>query len=111
MEESYNVSSIRSRHRYGGTLLEVLLVTFLLSTVALAALSVSDRVDLQMRFEDTRSNLERIRGAVTVETGVTVNGQPVTSGSLLAPGPRAPPRGNRGQNTPLSEMCPTSTGR
>lgn len=64
----------------GLTLLEMLVVVFILSAVALMTVSFTENADGQFRFEDTRSRLERIRLAVAGEPGRTVNGGPAVSG-------------------------------
>jgi type II secretory pathway pseudopilin PulG len=48
----------------GLTLLELLLVVFILSVAALSVVSLVDRTDEQIRFDDTRGRLRRIRQAI-----------------------------------------------
>ena len=69
------------RSRSGLTLLELLLVIFLLSAVAASAVSLVDDADGQARFELTKSRREQIREAILGD-GSTVNGQPLARGFL-----------------------------
>ncbi|MHC4972579.1 MAG: prepilin-type N-terminal cleavage/methylation domain-containing protein [Planctomycetota bacterium] len=52
------------RHDGGLTLLELLLVVFILSVAALSAVSLVDRTDQQVRFEDTQGRLRQIRRGI-----------------------------------------------
>lgn len=52
------------RNDGGLTLLELLLVVFILSVAALSAVSLVDRTDQQVRFEDTQGRLRQIRRAI-----------------------------------------------
>jgi prepilin-type N-terminal cleavage/methylation domain-containing protein len=62
------------RHQAGLTLLELLLVVFILSVISFGAVSLIDSSDSQWRFEETKSRLARIRVAVVGE------GEPVYAG-------------------------------
>ena len=50
-------------HRLGFTLLELLLVVFILSLIALSAVAIADRADEQLRYDDTNQHLQLIRRA------------------------------------------------
>lgn len=64
----------------GFTLLELLLVIFLLSSLALVTTLFVDNANEQFRFETTKTRLEQIRHAIIGDTSRTLNGQPVISG-------------------------------
>lgn len=66
-------------HARALTLLELLLVVFLLAAVAASAASLADNADLQARHELTKSRREQVREAI-LGPRQTVNGQPLTSG-------------------------------
>jgi len=51
------------------TLVELLLVVFILSSLAVVTLTLVNNADQQGRFEDTRVRLERIRAAIVGEPG------------------------------------------
>ncbi|MGE0707507.1 MAG: hypothetical protein AB7N76_10820 [Planctomycetota bacterium] len=61
------------------TLLELLVVVFLLSAVAASAISLADSTDAQARFDLTLSRREQIRTAI-LGSDRTANGQRVVSG-------------------------------
>lgn len=61
------------------TLLELLLVVFLLAAVAASAVSLADNADLQARYELTKSRREQIREAI-LGPKLTANGQPIVRG-------------------------------
>lgn len=61
---------------YGFTLLEMLLVVFLMGMLAVAATAMVDNADEQQRFDITKSRLEQIRRAVIGDTSRTLNGEP-----------------------------------
>ncbi len=64
----------------GFTLVELLLVIFLLSSLALVTTLFVDNANEQYRFETTRTRLEQIRRAIIGDTSRTLNGQPEISG-------------------------------
>ena len=64
----------------GFTLVELLLVIFLLSSLALITTLFVDNADEQYRFETTKTCLEQIRRAIIGDTSRTLNGQPEISG-------------------------------
>lgn len=66
--------------RTGLTLLELLLVIFILALVAFSATSIVNTADEQLRFEDTRRRLQDIRTAVVGNPSRTINEEPVVSG-------------------------------
>lgn len=68
------------RTQSGFTLLELLLVVFILSALALTATAFVDNQDDQFRFEDTRKRLEMIRRAVLGRTDLVQGGQVIVSG-------------------------------
>ncbi len=83
----------------GFTLLELLIVVFLLSMVALSAASFLSEVDDQLRYEDSLARIANVREAALGRT-LTVDGRPLLSGfvsdigrlpdslaELLRPGP------------------------
>ena len=70
----------RKRGGRGFTLLELLVVVFILSAIAFSIVSLTDQVDLQLRFDDTKGRLENIRRAVVIDSSITVGGSPVISG-------------------------------
>ena len=53
--------------RHAFTLLELAVVIFLLATLSLSAISLVGRTDHQIRYEDTRSRLLRLRDAIVGE--------------------------------------------
>lgn len=76
----FYISSNNLKNQHGLTLLEMLVVVFILSAIALMTLSFTNNADDQFRFEDTRTRLEKIRTAAVGEPGRTVNGGPAVSG-------------------------------
>ncbi len=64
----------------GLTLLEMLLVVFILSAVALGAVSLTDKVDSQGRFDDTSRRLNLLRDAIVGPRQFTSAGQRINSG-------------------------------
>lgn len=76
---SYPFSSSLKSQR-GLTLLEMLVVVFILSAVALMTVSFTGNADDQFRFEETRRRLDQIRGGVVGRPDQTVNGGPVIGG-------------------------------
>jgi prepilin-type N-terminal cleavage/methylation domain-containing protein len=57
------------RRQAGFTLLELLLVVFILSVIALGAVSLVQSSDDQLRFEETQSRLRLLRSAILGESG------------------------------------------
>lgn len=64
----------------GLTLLELLLVVFILSSIALVTVSIVDSADEQLRYEDTRARIELVKKGIIGDPSVTVNNQPLISG-------------------------------
>ncbi len=80
MTTSYYISLNSLKDQRGLTLLEMLVVVFILSAVALMTLSFTNNADEQFRFEDTRTRLGKIRTAAVGEPERTINGGPAISG-------------------------------
>jgi hypothetical protein len=57
----------------------VLLVVAILSSLALAAVAITDQLDLQSRYEDTNFRLDQMRRAVAIDSSLSANGQTVTT--------------------------------
>lgn len=76
----FYISSNNLKNQYGLTLLEMLVVVFILSAIALMTLSFTNNADDQFRFEDTRTRLGKIRIAAVGEPERTINGGPAISG-------------------------------
>lgn len=76
---SYPFSSSLKSQR-GLTLLEMVVVIFILSAIALMTVSFTGNADDQFRFEETRRRLDQIRGGVVGRPDQTVNGGPVIGG-------------------------------
>jgi len=70
----------KNHSNQGLTLLELLVVVFILSALALSALSFTNNADEQFRFEDTRTRIEKIKTAVIGQPEQTLNGEPAVSG-------------------------------
>lgn len=68
------------RNQRGLTLLEMMVVVFILSAIALMTVSFTSNADDQFRFEETRRRLDQIRGGVIGRSDQTVNGGPVIGG-------------------------------
>lgn len=79
MSSLKNIHQLRSFQR-GFTLVELLLVLFILSSLALLAAAAVDGADDQVRFDQTKSRLEQIRRAILGDSSRTLNGQPEVSG-------------------------------
>ena len=79
----FYISSNRLKDQHGLTLLEMLVVVFILSAIALMTLSFTNNADDQFRFEDTRTRLEKIRTAIAGEPDRTINGGPAVSGFVV----------------------------
>jgi type II secretory pathway pseudopilin PulG len=72
-----------NRHVAGFTLVELLLILFILGSLALLTTAIVDGVDEQSRFDQTKSRLEQIRRAVIGDTSRTLNGQPDVRGFVV----------------------------
>lgn len=72
-----------NRHAAGFTLVELLLILFLLGSLALVTTAIVDGIDEQSRFDQTKSRLEQIRRAVIGDTSRTLNGQPDVRGFVV----------------------------
>lgn len=72
--------SIRRRSERGFTLLEMLLVIFLMALVASAGLMLTEGVEDQAKYDETKHRMELIRKAIVGDPTRTVNGAPELSG-------------------------------
>lgn len=63
-----------SRHAAGFTLLEMLLVLFLLGLMASTGLMLSEGVEDQAKYDETKRRMEMIRRAVIGDAGRSING-------------------------------------
>lgn len=70
----------RCRTRHGLTLLEMLLVVFILAAVALSAVSLVDRADEQLRYEETQQRLTAVEQAVVGVPTPSYQGQRLLTG-------------------------------
>lgn len=61
----------------------MLLILFILGSLALLTTAIVDGVDDQSRFDQTKSRLEQIRRAVIGDTSRTLNGQPDVRGFVV----------------------------
>ncbi len=68
------------RHVAGFTLVEMLLILFILGSLALLSTAVIDGVDEQARYDDTKQRLTLIKRAIVGDPTRTVNGEPEISG-------------------------------
>jgi len=73
-------SSSRFNRPRSFTLIELLLVVFILAAVAATAISVVDHEDQQFRFQETQRRLAAIRTAVVGRPQQVLHGQPQVSG-------------------------------
>jgi type II secretory pathway pseudopilin PulG len=64
----------------GFTLLEMVLVLFLMALVASAGLMLTDGIEDQAKYEETKRRMEMIRKAIVGDPTRTVNGSPEISG-------------------------------
>lgn len=65
------------------TLLELLLVVFLLAALAASAVTLTDEVDVQARQELTAGRRELVRTAILGDPSRTVNGRPLQTGFVV----------------------------
>ena len=106
-----------ARHPRGLTLLELLLVVLILSMLAFSAVSLTDNLDSQLRYDDTRLKLEQIRSGVAGSTGAVFDGQQRLTGFVSDMG-RLPLSINElaasavsfGVVAPVFDADPASTG-
>lgn len=68
------------RHVAGFTLVELLLILFILGSLALLTTAIVDGVDEQARYDDTKQRLTLIKRAIVGDPTRTVNGEPEISG-------------------------------
>lgn len=69
-----------NRHVAGFTLVELLLILFILGSLALLTTAIVDGVDEQARYDDTKQRLGLIKRATVGDPTRTVNGEPEISG-------------------------------
>jgi prepilin-type N-terminal cleavage/methylation domain-containing protein len=67
----------------GFTLLEMVLVLFLMAMIASAALFLTENVEDQVKFEDTRARMEAIRMAIVGDTSRSLNGETELRGFVM----------------------------
>jgi prepilin-type N-terminal cleavage/methylation domain-containing protein len=72
--------SVGTRSTSGFTLLEMLLVLFLMALVASAGLMLTEGVEDQAKYDETKRRMEMIRKAIVGDPTRTVNGSPEISG-------------------------------
>lgn len=77
------VTTCPTKTAAGFTLVEMLLILFILGSLALLTTAIVDGVDDQSRFDQTKSRLEQIRRAVIGDTSRTLNGQPDVRGFVV----------------------------
>ncbi len=67
----------------GFTLLELLIVVFILSALAFSTISLTNNADEQFRYEDTRTRLQNIRRAIVGSLEAALSGQKLMSGYIV----------------------------
>jgi len=83
MQELYSSDFKPITHQHGFTLLEMVLVLFLIGLFATAGLLFTRNIEDQALFDETQRRLELIRKAI-IQTGArTVNGQPELAGFVV----------------------------
>lgn len=73
-------TGLKINHYSGFTLLEMVLVLFLIGLMASATLMVTENVEDQAKYEDTKHRIEMMRKAIVGDPTRTVNGSPEISG-------------------------------
>ena len=66
--------------QFGFTLLEILLVLFLIGLMASATLMLTENVEDQAKYDETKRRMEMMRNAIVGDPTRTVNGSPEISG-------------------------------
>ncbi len=74
---------LNQKNQFGFTLLEMVLVVFIMSGLSLMAVSFIDNEDSQYRYEETRDKLLQIRKAVLGNDQLLNNGQFLQSGYVV----------------------------
>ena len=67
-------------HQQGFTLLEIVLVLFLLGLMASSTLFLTQGVEDQTKYDETKHRLKMIRTAIIGDSSRTINGHPEVSG-------------------------------
>lgn len=73
-------SKVTISHQQGFTLLEIVLVLFLLGLMASSTLFLTQGVEDQAKYDETKQRLNMIRTAIIGDTSRTINGRPEISG-------------------------------
>ena len=81
LPEMHLTATTYSTHKAAGfTLVELLLILFILGSLALLGTAVVDGVDEQSRYDETKQRLILIKRAIVGDANRTVNGEPEISG-------------------------------
>ena len=67
-------------HQQGFTLLEIVLVLFLLGLMASSTLFLTEGIEDQAKYDETKHRIEMIRIAIIGDTSRTINGRPAIGG-------------------------------
>lgn len=67
-------------HQQGFTLLEIVLVLFLLGLMASSTLFLTEGIEDQAKYDETKHRIEMIRTAIIGDTSRTINGRPAIGG-------------------------------
>ena len=78
-----DLCSLKQADRSGFTLVELLVVVFILSTLALTGLALTETADSQLRFEDTQARLRALKRAVIGDTEPVFDGRRLLSGFVV----------------------------
>jgi len=73
-------TKLNSLYQQGFTLLEIVLVLFLMGLMASATLLLTENVEDQAKYDETQHRLAMIRTAIIGDTTRTINGRPEISG-------------------------------
>lgn len=79
----FYISSNNLKNQHGLTLLEMLVVVFILSAIALMTLSFTNNADDQFRYEDTRTRLLKINRAIVGSQEPVFESQSLLSGFVV----------------------------
>ena len=78
-----DLCSLKQADRSGFTLVELFVVVFILSTLALTGLALTETADSQLRFEDTQARLRALKRAVIGDTEPVFDGRRLLSGFVV----------------------------